>query len=84
VAEFFLVLRFSLPILILLTTPYSIIYQPGPVKQTPWLVVRKRTIPAERPPLVGEVLFYSLSGGGVQLGPLGTAATDWLIVACPR
>jgi hypothetical protein len=24
-----------------------------------------------------------LVGGGVQLGPLGTAATDWLIVACP-
>jgi hypothetical protein len=23
----------------------------------------------------------SLSGGGVQLGPLGTAATDWPIVA---
>jgi hypothetical protein len=22
-------------------------------------------------------------GGGVQLGPLGTAATDWPIVACP-
>jgi hypothetical protein len=24
-------------------------------KQTPWPVVRKRTIPTERPPLVGEV-----------------------------
>jgi hypothetical protein len=24
-------------------------------KQTPWLLVRKRTIPTERPPLVGEV-----------------------------
>jgi hypothetical protein len=24
-----------------------------------------------------------LVGGGVQLGPLGTAATDWAIVACP-
>jgi hypothetical protein len=23
--------------------------------QTPWLVVRKRTIPTERPPLVGEI-----------------------------
>jgi hypothetical protein len=22
-------------------------------------------------------------GGGVQLGPLGKAATDWPIVACP-
>jgi hypothetical protein len=22
-------------------------------------------------------------GGGVQLGPLGTVATDWPIVACP-
>jgi hypothetical protein len=30
--------------------------------------------------------FNSLSvggGGGVQLSPLGTAATDWPIVACP-
>jgi hypothetical protein len=24
-----------------------------------------------------------LLGGGVQLGPLGTAAIDWPIVACP-
>jgi hypothetical protein len=24
-----------------------------------------------------------LVGAGVQLGPLGTAATDWPIVACP-
>jgi hypothetical protein len=24
-----------------------------------------------------------LVGGGVQLGTLGTAATDWPIVACP-
>jgi hypothetical protein len=24
-------------------------------KKTPWLLVRKRTIPTERPPLVGEV-----------------------------
>jgi hypothetical protein len=24
-----------------------------------------------------------LVGGGVQLGPVGTAATDWPIVACP-
>jgi hypothetical protein len=24
-----------------------------------------------------------LVGGGVRLGPLGTAATDWLVVACP-
>jgi hypothetical protein len=28
----------------------------GHTKQnTPWLLVRKRTIPTERPPLVGEV-----------------------------
>jgi hypothetical protein len=25
------------------------------IKETPWLLVRKRTIPTERPPLVGEV-----------------------------
>jgi hypothetical protein len=32
-----------------------------------------------------RVFFFNLlSGGyGVQLGPLGTAATDWPIVACP-
>jgi hypothetical protein len=33
--------------------------------------------------IIGILLFNSLSGGGVQLGPLGTAATDWPIVACP-
>jgi hypothetical protein len=27
--------------------------------------------------------FFRLVKGGVQLGPLGTAATDWPIVACP-
>jgi hypothetical protein len=27
--------------------------------------------------------FNSFSGGGVQLGPLDTGATDWPIVACP-
>jgi hypothetical protein len=27
----------------------------GLVKQTPWPLVRKRTIPTERPPLVGEI-----------------------------
>jgi hypothetical protein len=26
-----------------------------PSKKNPWLLVRKRTIPTERPPLVGEV-----------------------------
>jgi hypothetical protein len=29
------------------------------------------------------VFLIRLVGGGVQLGPLGTAATDWPIVACP-
>jgi hypothetical protein len=24
-------------------------------KQIPWLLVRKRTIPTERPPLIGEI-----------------------------
>jgi hypothetical protein len=39
-------------------------------------VVRKRTIPTERPPLVGEVNFFLICivGGGI-LGPLDTAAT---------
>jgi hypothetical protein len=32
-----------------------------------------------------EVIFFliRLVGGGVQLGPLGTAATDWPIVPAP-
>jgi hypothetical protein len=30
-------------------------YGSGYTKQTPWPVVRKRTIPTEQPPLVGEV-----------------------------
>jgi hypothetical protein len=30
-----------------------------------------------------EYSVIRLVGGGVQLGPLGTAATDWPIVACP-
>jgi hypothetical protein len=29
-------------------------------------------------------LLIRLVGSGIQLGPLGTAATDWPIVACPR
>jgi hypothetical protein len=29
------------------------------------------------------LFFNSLSGGGVQLGPLGTAATDWPMVPAP-
>jgi hypothetical protein len=28
--------------------------------------------------------YFRLLGGGVQLGPLGTAATDWPIVGCPE
>jgi hypothetical protein len=30
-----------------------------------------------------QYFFYLLVGGGVQLGPLGTAATDWPIVPAP-
>jgi hypothetical protein len=33
---------------------YGILSQNKP-KKTPWPLVRKRTIPTERPPLVGEV-----------------------------
>jgi hypothetical protein len=36
-------------------------------KQTPWPLVRKRTIPAERPPLVGEILVPTFVDGGVSL-----------------
>jgi hypothetical protein len=31
------------------------LYKNKTTEQTPWLLVRKRTIPTERPPLVGEV-----------------------------
>jgi hypothetical protein len=34
-------------------------------KKTPWLLVRKRTIPTERPPLVGEVSAKLLRMKGV-------------------
>jgi hypothetical protein len=30
-----------------------------------------------------SLVYFRLAGGGVQLGPLGTAATDWPIIACP-
>jgi hypothetical protein len=34
----------------------SLISEQGEIiKKTPWLLVRKRTVPTERPPLVGEV-----------------------------
>jgi hypothetical protein len=35
-------------------------------KQTPWPLVRKRTIPAERPPLVDEILIPTFVGRGVS------------------
>jgi hypothetical protein len=34
--------------------------------------------------LIPIFFLICLVGGGVQLGPLGTAATDWPLVACPR
>jgi hypothetical protein len=41
-------------------------------KQSPWPLVRKRTIPAERRPLVGETLCQLLRmGGGVSSGQGG-------------
>jgi hypothetical protein len=36
-------------------SPLTESYQIPGIKQTPWPVVRKRTIPTKRPPLVGEV-----------------------------
>jgi hypothetical protein len=33
--------------------------------------------------LIMVIFFNSLLGDGVQLGPLGTAATDWPIVPAP-
>jgi hypothetical protein len=40
--------------------------------------IRKLTFPS-----IGFFFLIRFLGGGVQLGPLGTAATDWPIVACP-
>jgi hypothetical protein len=36
-------------------------------KQTPWLLVRKRTIPTERPPLVDEILVPTFVDRGLSL-----------------
>jgi hypothetical protein len=35
------------------------------------------------PKSLNDWSFFQLVAGGVQLGPLSTAATDWPIVACP-
>jgi hypothetical protein len=37
-------------------------------KQTPWPVVRERTIPTERPPLVDEILVPTFVDRGVSRG----------------
>jgi hypothetical protein len=50
-------------------------FQLGREKKNSVAVVRKRTIPTERPPLVGEVFFW---GGGV-CEAIGTAATPGLL-----
>jgi hypothetical protein len=36
-------------------------------KQTPWALVRKRTIPTERPPLVDEILCHLLRTEGCRV-----------------
>jgi hypothetical protein len=40
-------------------------------KQTPWSLVRKRTIPTERPPLVDEILVPTSVDRGVSRGQRG-------------
>jgi hypothetical protein len=41
---------------------------------TPWLLVRKRTIPTERPPLVGEVSTNKIS---TLIIKIGWTLTSW-------
>jgi hypothetical protein len=40
-------------------------------KQTPWPLLRKRNIPTERPPLVGEILVPTFADRGVSRGQRG-------------
>jgi hypothetical protein len=44
-------------------------------KQTPWPLVRKRTIPTERPPLVGEIQCQILWMEGCRLVSSGGSLT---------
>jgi hypothetical protein len=44
-------------------------------KQTPWPLVRKRTIPTERPPLVDEILVPTFVDRGVLRGHRGGSLT---------
>jgi hypothetical protein len=43
--------------------------------QTLWPLVRKRTIPTERPPLVDEILMPTFVGRGVSRGQRGGSLT---------
>jgi hypothetical protein len=45
---------------------YLVLSFPIQTKQTSWLLVRKRTIPTERPPLVGEFLVPTFGGRWVS------------------
>jgi hypothetical protein len=44
-------------------------------KQIPWHLVRKRTIPTERPPHVGEILVPTFADRGVSRGQRGGSPT---------
>jgi hypothetical protein len=44
-------------------------------KQTPWPLVRKRTIPTERPPLVGEIQCQILRIEGLSRDQRGGSPT---------
>jgi hypothetical protein len=44
-------------------------------KQTPWPLVRKRTIPIEPPPLVDEILVSTFVDRGVSRGQRGGSPT---------
>jgi hypothetical protein len=44
-------------------------------KQTPWPLVRKRTIPTERPPLVDKILVSTFVDRGVSRGQRGGSPT---------
>jgi hypothetical protein len=44
-------------------------------KLTPWPLVRERTIPTDRPPLVGEILVSTFVDRGVSRGQRGGSPT---------
>jgi hypothetical protein len=59
------------------SVPYMNLHRTGYFtnKQTPWPLVRERTIPTERPPLVDEILVPTFVDRGVSCGQRGGSPT---------